>query len=203
MLVTSTGTHWDALVGPANLEALQAHLVHTFPPLSASQPYPQPTGTTNHITWPFTRLLSKHMTMLPSAPTVDSKSHETWDWEGLWCLLPTHLDLPFPQYHRELMQVMPPGNLLLPTLHSQQLWRTIPGWNCHWVMRHHQLLLGPCTWPLTPLHQEQPPLCISTGVFGLWLHRQQNWIYTIRLIKNVFPSAYKCQHLYLFFCCYC
>ena len=179
MLVTSTWTHWDALVGPTNLEALQAHLVHTFPALSASQPYPQPTVTTNHIICPFNRLLSNCMSMLPSAPTADSKSHETWDWKAIRCLLPTHLGLPFPQYQREFMQVMPPVNLLLPTLHSQQFWRAIPGWNCHWVMRHQQLLLGPCTQPLTPLHQEQPSLCISFLFVCFWLHRQ-NWMHTIR-----------------------
>lgn len=41
-----------------------------------------------------------------------------------------------------------------------QLWRAITGQKWHWVMRHHQLLLGPCTLPHTPTHQAQPPLFI-------------------------------------------
>lgn len=51
------------------------------------------------------------------------------------------------------------------TLLCPQLWRAITRQKCHWVMRHHQLLLGPCTPPRTPPLRAQPPLFIIFSLF--------------------------------------
>lgn len=77
-----------------------------------------PTGHSHHKS----HYLALHQTvqslqtMLPSAPIPDSKSRETWDWKAIQWLLPTHLDLPFFWYQRELIVVVVPASLLLPTL---------------------------------------------------------------------------------------